>query len=418
MFKMCSMKKGRLKLIDSSPVNLSLLTKFILLVLLLTALGCNQQTSEIPQMSSSRWGHSSTLLEDGRVLVVGGKEKSYGSIGSAEIFDPKTASWLSAGNTLTPRGEGHTATLLSNGKVLITGGSGNNSSELYDPSQNSWSYTGNMNQPRKWASANLLEDGRILVAGGDDSSKTGSTKLNSSEIYNPSKEIWIPTYPMNYAHSGHSTTFINEKLLLVGKDDAELFDPSSETWSPAGKPVRARTTGSTATTMSNGKILITGGEWLQGGFLQGNKSRGLYTAGSIGAGTGNDGGKHPKIHMPIIIPIPDVDLYDPDKGKWEATNPMSEARRHHVAIPLNDGRVIIVGSNKIEAFDPDTSKWSQIGHLIHDHGESYTATLLQNGKLLVIGGKLESEKGDRGSVVYPISALSSASTELFEILNN
>ena len=229
------------------------------------------------QMSAGRWGHSSTLLEDGRVLVVGGKEKSYGSIGSAEIFDPKTASWLSAGNTLTPRGDGHTATLLNNGKVLITGGSQNNSSELYDPSQNSWSYTGNMNQPRKWASANLLEDGRVLVAGGDNSSKTGSTKLSSSEIYNPSQEIWIPTKPMNYAHSGHSTTLINGQLLLVGRDDAELFDPSSETWSPAGKPVRARNTGSTATTMSNGKVLITGGEWLQGGFLQGNKSQGLYT---------------------------------------------------------------------------------------------------------------------------------------------
>ena len=401
---MCSTKKRRLKLIDSSPVNLSLLTKFVLLVLLLTALGCNQQTSEIPQMSSSRWGHSSTLLEDGRVLVVGGKEKSYGSIGSAEIFDPKTASWLSAGNTLTPRGEGHTATLLSNGKVLITGGSGNNSSELYDPSQNSWSYTGNMNQPRKWASANLLEDGRVLVAGGDDSSRTGSTKLNSSEIYNPSKEIWIPTNPMNYAHSGHSTTFINEKLLLVGKDDAELFDPSSETWSPAGKPVRARNKGSTATTMSNGKILITGGEWYRDA-TKTDLVSGVRRAASFGSGHVGPTARH---RLTTIKPMSEVEIHDHSAGTWSSTESMSEARRHHVAIPLNDGRVIIVGSNKIEAFDPDTSKWSQIGRLIHDHGESYTATLLQNGKLLVIGGKLESEKGDRGST----------GSELFGILNN
>ena len=125
-------------------------------------------------MSVGRWSHSATLLDDGRVLIVGGKERPYGSVPSTEIFDPTNNSWSSAGNTLKPRGEGHTAILLNNGQVLVTGGTEDDSSELYDPDENKWLYADNMMESRKWASATLLPDGRVIIVGGDDSSRSGS----------------------------------------------------------------------------------------------------------------------------------------------------------------------------------------------------------------------------------------------------
>ena len=381
---------------------------FITKLIVATAIvliGCSSQQEDLSSMSVGRWSHSATLLDDGRVLIVGGKERPYGSVPSTEIFDPTNNSWSSAGNTLKPRGEGHTAILLNNGQVLVTGGTEDGSSELYDPDENKWLYADNMMEPRKWASATLLPDGRVIIAGGDDSSRSGSKELDSAEIYNPSTNKWSLVNNMNHAHSGHSATMINNKLLIIGKNSAELFDPLTGVWSLTGNPVRARSTGSTATTIANGKVLVTGGEWVHGGFLQGDKGGGLYTAGSVGTGTGNDGGKHPRIHMPIIIPMEDVELYNLESGTWQSTNKMSEARRHHKAILTPEGKIVVIGSIQVEAFSPNTQKWSPLGGLTHNHGESYTATFLTNNKILITGGRIETENGYRGLSI----------TEIFEI---
>ena len=375
---------------------------FLMLALPSYATGCSSHQEDLSSMSVGRWSHSATLLNDGRVLIVGGKERPYGSVPSTEIFDPTNNSWSLAGNTLKPRGEGHTAILLNNGQVLITGGTEDVSSELYDPDENKWSYADNMIQSRKWASATLLPDGKVIIVGGDDASRSGSKELDSAEIYNPSTNKWSLTNNMNHAHSGHSATIIDNKLLIVGKNSAELFDPLTGVWSLTGNPVRARSTGSTATTMANGKVLVTGGEWVHGGFLQGDKGGGLYTAGSVGTGTGNDGGKHPRIHMPIIIPIEDVELYNLESGTWQSTNKMSEARRHHKAILTPEDKVVIIGSNQVEAFSPNTQTWSPIGDLTNNHGESYTATFFTNNRILITGGRIETENGYRGLSIAEI----------------
>ena len=73
-------------------------------------------------MTTARLDPTMTLLQDGRVLVVGGKDDtaSAASIASAEIFDPATERWSSAGELKTAR-QGHTATLLPDGRVVIAG---------------------------------------------------------------------------------------------------------------------------------------------------------------------------------------------------------------------------------------------------------------------------------------------------------
>ncbi|MCC6561423.1 MAG: hypothetical protein IT478_08705 [Xanthomonadales bacterium] len=72
-------------------------------------------------MNHARFGHTLTLLPDGRVLAVGGLNNS-GYLASAELFDPATEQWTLAANSSSSTRYFHTATLLPTGKVLIVGG--------------------------------------------------------------------------------------------------------------------------------------------------------------------------------------------------------------------------------------------------------------------------------------------------------
>ncbi len=89
--------------------------------------------------------HTATLLPDGRVLVAGGlvNDRLDGKVSAAaELFDPSSGKWIATRAMLGPRW-GHTATLLPDGKVLVAGSYVNSSdplasAELYDPSTGRW----------------------------------------------------------------------------------------------------------------------------------------------------------------------------------------------------------------------------------------------------------------------------------------
>jgi hypothetical protein len=108
---------------------------------------------------------------------------------------------LATGNLSTPR-EFHTATLLQNGKVLITGGnafwgyptwlSSSASAELYDPSAGQFVAISDMSVARTGHTASLLADGRVLIFGGTASGTP------SAEIYDPSGGTFAPC-PVHYS---------------------------------------------------------------------------------------------------------------------------------------------------------------------------------------------------------------------------
>ena len=81
-------------------------------------------------MSVGRHSHTAVLLEDGRVLVIGGYNGS--PMASVEIYDPVLGTW-SITSSMGAARSSHTSTLLPDGRVFVSGGSGLASAEIYNP---------------------------------------------------------------------------------------------------------------------------------------------------------------------------------------------------------------------------------------------------------------------------------------------
>ena len=175
--------------------------------------------------------------------------------------------WRYTGSLNTAR-VAHTATLLQNGKVLVAGGQDEHgeylaSAELYDPASGTWSTTGSLTTVRGLHKATLLQNGMVLVVGGFD----GFNVLASAELYDPASGTWSTTGSLNTARYLHTVTLLqNGKVLVAGGlnehvvvvASAELYDPASGTWSTTGSLNTARGN-HTATLLQNGNVLVAGG---------------------------------------------------------------------------------------------------------------------------------------------------------------
>jgi N-acetylneuraminic acid mutarotase len=180
-------------------------------------------------MYESRAGHTATVLQDGRVMVVGGtihfspERRTNG----CELYDPLTGNWTKIASMNVAR-NGHTATLFKNGQVLVAGGSVDSgdiisSCELYDPSTDAWVVVDSMHDSRSSFTASLLPNGKVLVAGG----KTGSgyEYLNSTELYDPTTGNWTKLDDMLFPVADHSASLLrNGDVLIAGGDTSDGFD--------------------------------------------------------------------------------------------------------------------------------------------------------------------------------------------------
>jgi hypothetical protein len=312
--------------------------------------------------------HTATLLNDGRVLITGGTTGIQVFVGprlaSSELYDPVSSVFTASGSMSTTR-EFHTATILPNGKVLIAGGGGPGpSEELYDPATGGFSVTGTMISARAQHTATLLPSGQVLITGGDT-----TIAATTAELYDPTTGVFSSTGSMSVPRNGHTATLLNDGRVLIaggeGTTVAETYDPATGTFSNAGNLTTERSYHQ-ATLLNGGKVLLTGG--------------------------------HRNNPQPSAS-LASAELYDPVNGTFTATSPMSSPREFHTAAALLNGQVLIAGGAdgttfsflaSIEKFDPATGTLPTTGSMSADHTLgvriAHTATLLQDGRVLLAGG--------------------------------
>ncbi|XXF75322.1 kelch repeat-containing protein [Myxococcaceae bacterium GXIMD 01537] len=361
-------------------------------------------------MASARRAHVAALLRNGRVLVVSGSATAIPEVPGAELYHPATGTWSPAAPPLVPRHYA-TATLLPSGRVLVAGGYSSGGvtahAELYDPEANTWTATGALLHPRNGHSATLLPNGKVLVQGGSDSARVAQPV---SELYDPATGTWSPAGTMAVARENASATLLTTGQVLVAggyrqtpglvfQAGVEVYEASSDRWSPASNLSRPRGA-SAAVLLPSGAVLVAGGQdasgvlgsvewytrssnsWAPGASLAVPRVRptmSLLPSGRVLV-TGGDGGSGP---------LASSEAYDVTTNTWTSAGVMGTARDGHTATVLASGRVLVVGgtgTTAAELYDLANNTWGPAASAPTARS-NHAAVLLNDGRVLVAGGR-------------------------------
>lgn len=249
------------------------------------------------------------------------------------------------------------------------------------PTAAAWTAAGDMPGVRgPEAFATLLRDGRVLVVGRGIG--PNQQLADSAVIYDPSTARWSATETVPTG-IGSATRLGDGTVLVTGAgpsgSSAERYDPTAGRWTATG-------------TMTVGRPQYTvtkdGSGWDPAGYTATMMLDGKVLV--AGGRTGAPGSS------PQIV-VPNAELYDPDTGRWTTIGSMVHARVGHTATLLPDGKVLVVGGatyhtdgslsvlGSAELYDPATGTWTATGR---PHGAKafHTATPLADGSVLIAGG--------------------------------
>lgn len=332
-------------------------------------------------MNEQRALHRATLFQDSSgntmVLITGGiaDRGAPGNVPTAEIFDPGLGTFILTPGSPTAARTFHRATLLQDGRVLITGGDSRgggaggtvfNTAEIFDPMSETFIATDDMTGPRAGHTATLLPGGTVLITGGSD----GSTVLRTAEIFDPILGTFSPTGSMTKARTRHTATLLLDGRVLVAGgfgeggllDSAEIFNPATGSFTLIAEPMtRPRGDDHTATLLQGGTVLLAGGQTFR-------LPRGFF-------------------------PTRSAEIYDPFTNSFrETAHSMAGRRNFHSATLLSDGTVLIAGgflsvaTFRAAIYDPTTEKFSENASGMTVERVNHTATSLGDGTVLITGG--------------------------------
>jgi hypothetical protein len=262
---------------------------------------------------------------------------------------------------------GHTATLLQDGRVLVAGGVQNAGStgvlktaEIYDPATRQFTAAGSMITPRTNGAATLLADGRVLISGGFNFTAETFTNLTAAEIFDPATSQFSSTGSMSVARSGHSMTLLHDGRVLVAGGTSsssrltEVYDPHTSAFTALPPMVAARGA-AVAFTLPNGNALVAGGN---------------------------------------VPPAAGAELFNITTGQFEAAPPRTVTvdGQTHGRTLLSSGQVLFAGtigtggiSALSEVFDPAAGIFEATGSMNAVRSNHATAALA-DGRAIVTGG--------------------------------
>ena len=369
-------------------------------------LGCDRGTwSPTGSMSIARDGCQPALLKDGRILITGGgtppDATMLNMLDTGEIFDPATLSFTKLSSKMSVQRTGHIQLTLPDGRVLIAGGRTSEvpevpgamvhkNADIFDPKTNTFSPTGSLNVARRDHAAVILDDGRVLIAGGGDGCGMGTTMgIDSAEIYDPA----TGTFKLLESKMSAPREFLNMikmpdgKVLIFGgckgpgianpSKTVDRFDPVTETFTEIGE-MHAPRIYAVANLLRDGRIVLVS-SW--DGQKVGNDAE-IYDP-KTNTFTPIEGPVHAQAIQPgirlldgtVLCPggltvkiqhMTSAYLYRPETNDFALTGSLQYARKLQDMALLPDGRPIIIGG-----FD-------SITHI--PNGEIYTPSVLSQAK--------------------------------------
>jgi galactose oxidase-like protein len=340
-------------------------------------------------MTTARANAAAIRLRDGRVLLCGGTATGEvgGVLSSAELYDPGARTFTTTGSMTVPRA-GQTITMLRNGRVLLTGGVQNagfrsqlSSAEIYDPAAGTFSATGSMSVPREGHTATMLRDGRVLIAGGSDN---GIHTLDSAEIYDPSSGTFRRTGHLHQPRVAHVAALLGTGKVLIagggrgGMPGGYISYDTAEMYDPSTRSFSAMRAHMKSDRVGAAAVKLNDGRVL----IVGGKSGRVVTS------------RHRNLSS--LTPLNTAEIFDPESGTFIRTGDMSAPHYLATATMLDNGDVLVVGGWTIrgplvvgmrdaEVYQPETNRFVSVGQT-NVPRLTNTATLLNDGEVLIAGG--------------------------------
>ncbi|HET7486720.1 MAG TPA: kelch repeat-containing protein [Acidimicrobiales bacterium] len=292
----------------------------------------------------------------------------------------------------TPRAH-HSATLLDDGRVLVAGGTDGRgplaSTEIYDPATGTWAVTAAMGQARFDHTATKLADGRVLVVGGQGPVQGVVAPLASAELFDPAGDdhrgSWAAVAPLHDARLHHTASLVSGSACA----------------------------GTGPLPAACGEVLVAGGDgsggvlldtyerydeasnsWVEGTLPTG---RAFHSASVLSDASVVLAGGCCTATVPPGV-LADVEVYDPTadggNGAWREVAALAQARGMHSAAVQADGTVLVAGGSpkrddealpSTEAFDPKAGTWASRGGLATPRRDQ-AEVALPGGGALVVGG--------------------------------